>query len=731
MRRAKRIILIMIPFCFLFLGTLATKAKAYYTNMPASVVLGQTDFTTASCGTSRDKFGNGDKTPVVDSRNRLIYPDTSNNRVLIWNSLPTTSGVLPDLVLGQADFDSVSANRGGTANSNTLNSPFGAYSDGTKLFVTDGLNRRVLIWNTFPTTNGQAADVVVGQANMTASSQNGCISTSFGETPYSVFVYNGKLLVSASTNTSIANRVLVWNTIPTTNGVAADVVVGQPDMTTCTAGTTQSKISSPRQIFVDGSGKLYVADRTNQRILIFNSIPTTNGASADVVVGQTDFNTATSAVTNDKLTNPHGVVVANGKLFIADSTSNRLLVWNSVPTSNGIGADMVLGQSDFISSSVNGGAAGVTPSGFNGARFFAINNKIIFSDSLNCRILIFDNVNATPGIGVSSITESAGNGRLRVRGNLRIGELNHYSARLRVSVNGDTLNNVSSLYNQHEDNHDNLYEFYHEFNPASNRYPTDPGYTLNFLGTSSNGEESNALYFTPFELNSVSSDKFPTVTFQVNKYQFPRIADSLAEYEVQVKKDGTSSWETYIDNIPTSAATANNALTTSYDYVNGIITIRSKVKQLGSGKYQVKVVAVSRGGSRQDSPIKTLSTTGGVSSSVVRPTLQVDSGFFPLQINKISGVFTNIISSFAGGVSSLFSTTTHPIFSGIAFSGSQINLVVSNKLAPSQQKSFITTSGANSTFSISPVLFPQSIIDMWVVNGSHYNELPPFEIKIN
>ena len=50
-----------------------------------------------------------------------------------------------------------------------MKGPSGLYSDGTRLFVADKLNNRVLIWNAWPTANGQAADVVLGQAAMTSN----------------------------------------------------------------------------------------------------------------------------------------------------------------------------------------------------------------------------------------------------------------------------------------------------------------------------------------------------------------------------------------------------------------------------------------------------------------------------------------------------------------------------------------------------------------------------------
>ena len=44
-----------------------------------------------------------------------------------------------------------------------------ALSDGTRLFVADGGNDRVLIYNTIPTQNAAAADVILGQPDEFAS----------------------------------------------------------------------------------------------------------------------------------------------------------------------------------------------------------------------------------------------------------------------------------------------------------------------------------------------------------------------------------------------------------------------------------------------------------------------------------------------------------------------------------------------------------------------------------
>ena len=47
-------------------------------------------------------------------------------------------------------------------------------------------------------------------------------------------------------------------------------------------------MQNPVSVTTDAT-HMYVADLGQSRVLIFNTIPTTNGASADVVVGQPDF----------------------------------------------------------------------------------------------------------------------------------------------------------------------------------------------------------------------------------------------------------------------------------------------------------------------------------------------------------------------------------------------------------------------------------------------------------
>jgi hypothetical protein len=245
-----------------------------YNTVPSSspgtidVVVGQLTKTTAAPTCSPTGLS-GPETAAM-AGGKLVVTDTNNNRVLIWNSIPTTSGQAADLVLGQMDFTTCTPNRGLSADANTLNGPAGVWSDGTRLVVADSINNRVLIWNSIPTINDQPADLVLGQSNFTSVAINQGITPSnvTMRHPYDgVYFNNTQLFVADADN----NRVLVWDSFPTSNDQPADKVLGQPDIATVTVGTSDMKMSAPGGIFLYGK-QLIVGDTANSRYLIFNGL---------------------------------------------------------------------------------------------------------------------------------------------------------------------------------------------------------------------------------------------------------------------------------------------------------------------------------------------------------------------------------------------------------------------------------------------------------------------------
>ncbi len=235
------------------------------THSPAAVAVGQSGLYSpgdTSCAANRLQAPRA----AIVVKGKLIVADTGHNRVLIWNSVPADSSTPANLTLGQTNLTSCLANAGTTRSAKTLTSPGDVWSDGTRLVVADTGNHRVLIWTSFPTSNGQAANVVLGQATMAAATPAG--GASGLSSPSSVTSNGNQLFVADAAN----NRVLVWNGFPTGTHEPADGVLGQADLTHTASnratGTDADTLAGPRGVQVY-DGMLLVADTNNARELIY------------------------------------------------------------------------------------------------------------------------------------------------------------------------------------------------------------------------------------------------------------------------------------------------------------------------------------------------------------------------------------------------------------------------------------------------------------------------------
>lgn len=300
----------------------------------ADFVIGQTDFISSFVATPPTAASVKNQWSIASSNNRLFVADTSNNRHLIYNSLPTAN-VAADVVLGVSNFTTVGAS---TCSNTDLSGSEGVSTANGKLFVADEGHHRVLIWNTIPTSNNTPADIVLGQADFTSCSPNrgGPTPTASSlSTPGGVWSDGTRLFVADSFNV----RVLIWNTIPTFNGQPADLVLGQPTMESTISATTEGGFLGGGVYNVYSNGaQLVIGDALNHRVLIWNSIPTTNGQPADTVLGQSNFTnnthnddgqTGVAGVTPTARTfyNPYGVYMVGKLLFVSDFNNSRVLIF--------------------------------------------------------------------------------------------------------------------------------------------------------------------------------------------------------------------------------------------------------------------------------------------------------------------------------------------------------------------------------------------------------------------
>ncbi len=754
--------LVLTPV-LLFSCILPTPAFAYTNNMSASVVLGQTSFTngTANSGGVSASTLNGPRgVKVCDGK--LVVADNANNRVLIWNSIPVSTAKAADVVLGQADFTSVASNRGGSVGANTISGGWGIECRNGKLFVADNGNFRVLIWNSFPTQNGQPADVVVGQTSMTAnSSHNGNDLDKF-EAPVGVATDGTRLAVLDSTN----QRILIWNAIPNTNGVSANVVLGTNGGHACTSSTLST---SSQNILID-SGKLFWAGTFSlhaNRVLIWNTIPATNNQAADVVIGQPNFTTCTANTgTATGLSSPFDIAAdPRGRLLIADRGSQRILIFNSVPSTNGASADLVIGQQSFSGISINQGQSAPGANTLSGARgVAATTDKIIVSDGDNNRILIFNNDTNSPSLSLNNNAEGRDGGVIRLKGAATIPSTSSYTiSSVHHSVNGGGFTGATATDGSFNSSSE---DFYLDFDPKSNQ-PRDTsnnlieGYTVRVKSTSSNLDVTDRLfYFSPFDLNTPMDNTsvttaYPSFAFSVNG-QRTNLRDNLSKYQVKARiggSDSTANWETVVDDIPIDFSTVqtsdsnlqkntylnqdpNNSdgvyetakFTAIYSVDSSHVQVTSKTFPL-SGTYQWKIVAVDKSGHNQETGARNL--LGNATSMAI-------TSNFPLAVLNISGLGNPNINSYnPGGIKSTYYTTSsNPIFYGIAWMNSKVTLKLTDQSCKTDCiRTYSSIASAGSRFGIN---IPKGDLkygkkyttNLSVVLGNKYNELPQFTLSI-
>ena len=367
----------------------------FETFQAAETVLGQPDFTTDDDPTAPDPgwtvlrhpYGN----PAYSRERDILYvSDTSGNRVHGFFGIPETNGAVADV-----SFSGGSYREG-------LRRPRTAQVHDNKLVVAEHA-ARIVIFDPLPESPPAVIGAVVGQDDR-QSRETGCAANRMSYSFGSWVTPDGKLLAIDRDN----HRVLVWNELPTTDGEPADLVLGQQDFTHCARNdqngdgvsdtTAANTLYVPRGVWSDGD-KVVVADNGNRRLLIWNSFPTSNGQPADVVIGQDSMteNGELPAV-NAQLDGWFSLTMwSDGdQLIISDARLHRVLIWNSFPQSNNEPADVVLGQSDFQSVAPDDLDQDGLPDGQASNRTFELptniavaGDRLFVSDQRNHRILIF------------------------------------------------------------------------------------------------------------------------------------------------------------------------------------------------------------------------------------------------------------------------------------------------------------------------------------------------------
>lgn len=305
-------------------------------NAPADLCIGQPDFYSEGRNAKGDVTANSVNVPtgIAACESGMAVADAWNHRILIWNETPRADGQPADLVLGQADFCSGDGNRG--SDSPTERSLFWCYGvhwDGSRLWVADTGNRRVLMWDGMPSASGQRADLVLGQDSFVARDENGGgdPDASSMRWPHAITIWRGRLCVTDAGN----NRVMIWSELPTRDDQPCDIIIGQKDFACVDHNQgnyfpTQFGLNMPYGITPVGDW-LIAADTASSRLVSWHIDDCETGSAASLLAGQHTFqdkgdNRWRSPV-RDSLCWPYGVNVKDDTILVCDSGNSRALLW--------------------------------------------------------------------------------------------------------------------------------------------------------------------------------------------------------------------------------------------------------------------------------------------------------------------------------------------------------------------------------------------------------------------
>lgn len=354
------------------------------------LVLGQNALDLSASGTTAAAL-RGPKGAALDPAGRIWVSDTQNHRVLRF-SPPFSTGMSADLVLGQADLVSGSANRGGAVAADGLNLPGPLSFDAAgNLWVCDSFNHRMLRFDA-PIASGASAAIVLGQASFASGvmyAGGGPGAAALGDPDGVAVDAAGNVWVSEYAT----NRVMRFNA-PISSGMSASLVLGQATFAGWQVNrggaVAANTLGQPAGIALDDGGALWVSDSWNHRVLRF-SPAFASGMNASLELGQIDFGHNTTDFVDAKgFHNPWYVAVdsVHDRAFVSDAGNNRVLWWNDASgLATGKPADGVLGQPDFYSN----GNSPVTAASLNYPLGLAVDasGAVWVSDDINNRVLRF------------------------------------------------------------------------------------------------------------------------------------------------------------------------------------------------------------------------------------------------------------------------------------------------------------------------------------------------------
>jgi DNA-binding beta-propeller fold protein YncE len=373
----------------------------------AIAVIGQTDFTSKMAGASETQLNHPGSIFYDDRNNRLFVSDSGNNRVMVFDVSPqhTKTGMPAIGVIGQPDFSAHDPGLG----PDHLNHPARLLHDPAtqRLFVGDGGNRRILIFNVAPDQlkPGLAASNVLGQDDFNSRNPRTSLkkAVALGYGPLQIDSQRQRLYVSEPID---QNRALVFDVAPgrIMNNEDAMAVLFQHDAEKIEWKVSQTQETWPRPFLDAADGKLYVAASHpgGNRVSIFDvsgdlkptgmpSITTIGHFDAD---GKVDFvDRPAGSRLNGRVMYPRSVALdaIDHRLFVSDQYNSRVLIFKLTDDNRILDrtAHWVLGEPDVYTGKLWDISARnmLIPYGL---AYDEPNKRLFVGDGWHDRVLVFD-----------------------------------------------------------------------------------------------------------------------------------------------------------------------------------------------------------------------------------------------------------------------------------------------------------------------------------------------------
>ncbi|MFL6450759.1 MAG: hypothetical protein ACJ746_24205 [Bryobacteraceae bacterium] len=226
------------------------------------------------------------------------------------------SGQAARAVIGQPSF---SVATGGIT-------PTALSLSGGKLFVTDN-GQRVLSYDVSSLLAAPKGD----RSEFSGASCAVCIDRPSSVVPQSVISEVSRVSTYANSVAIVdpaTHRVLLWRDSKSSEAASGpDVILGSgSERGTPVSGNT---LVDPISVALDGR-RLFVGDAGLHRVLVWNSLPTDGSQPADVVLGQPDMSSSGGKMPGPaRIVRPSALVSDGKNLFVADAAAHRVLMFSA------------------------------------------------------------------------------------------------------------------------------------------------------------------------------------------------------------------------------------------------------------------------------------------------------------------------------------------------------------------------------------------------------------------